>query len=229
MEKHINKYYDASKAHEAVQKGQHRAWVGGMWDEIGKLQLDFLLAQGLPRDAAFIDVGCGCFRAGVHLVNYLDSAGYYGIDISQELLDTGYEREIIPAGLQAKLPRANLVANGDFDISGFGRKFDVGIAQSVFTHLPLNHIRLCLERLAPHFAVGGVFYATTFIVPPGHDWSAPLVHERGGIRTLPTDDPYHYRVEDYAFCAASAPWKFEFIGDWNHPRNQQMLKFTRTV
>jgi hypothetical protein len=31
---------------EAVEKLGHRNYVGGMWEEIGKLQFDFLVQQG---------------------------------------------------------------------------------------------------------------------------------------------------------------------------------------
>ncbi|MEQ1438372.1 class I SAM-dependent methyltransferase [Fontimonas sp. SYSU GA230001] len=228
MSKPISNYYDAGKAHEAIQKGQHRAWVGGLWDEIGRLQGEFLRQQGLTPDMRVVDVGCGCFRGGVHLVEYLDPGRYYGIDISQELLDAGYDKEIAPRGLAAKLPRANLLCDAGFTATRFGVAFDMGLAQSVFTHLPFNHIRLCLTRLAPAFRVGGRFYATAFIVPDDQDWTQPARIPNLDAHTHPTEDPYHYRVADFAYCVERLPWTFEFIGDWGHPRGQRMLKFTRT-
>ncbi len=45
---------------------------------------------------------------------------------------------------------------------------------------------------------------------------------------MPAKNPYHYRAEDLACCAASLPWKFELIGDWDHPRDQVMVMYTRT-
>ena len=46
----------------------HREQVGGLWDEIGALQIDFLRAQGLRPGDTLLDVGCGCLRGGVHFV-----------------------------------------------------------------------------------------------------------------------------------------------------------------
>ena len=65
----------------AVMSGKHRNSVGGMWDEIGGLQRDFVLGEGLTPDMRLLDIGCGCLRAGVHFVRYLNAgweeqAGY---------------------------------------------------------------------------------------------------------------------------------------------------------
>jgi hypothetical protein len=49
---------------EAVEKLGHRNYVGGMWEEIGKLQFDFLVQQGLKPSHCFLDIGCGSFRGG---------------------------------------------------------------------------------------------------------------------------------------------------------------------
>lgn len=228
MATRISDYYDTDKTREAIQRGGHRAWIGGRWEEYGALQFDFLRSRGLRPDQRLLDVGCGCFRGGVHLVAYLNAGNYYGMDISQELLDVGYEQEIIPAGLQDKLPRSNLLSDGKFDAGRFGVSFDAGLAQSVFTHLPFNHIRLCLTRLAPVFRVGGEFFATAFIAPESSAWADDAL-QTDAVRTYATEDPYHYRIADFEYCVLGLPWRFEFIGEWGHPRGQQMLKFTRTA
>jgi hypothetical protein len=35
---------------EEIESNVHRAFVGGMWEEIGRLQFDFLRGQGLKPD-----------------------------------------------------------------------------------------------------------------------------------------------------------------------------------
>lgn len=87
----------------AIRKGRHRTRVGGQWDELGELQLEFMIAQGLRPEHRLLDVGCGALRAGIRFVDYLQPAGYYGIDINQTLLDAGFEREL-PEHLRSKLP-----------------------------------------------------------------------------------------------------------------------------
>lgn len=80
------------------------------------------------------------------LVDYLQPGNYYGIDINHSVLQAGYDREL-DDDQRARLPAENLRATDRFDID-FGVQFDMGIAQSVFTHMSLNHIRLCLYRVA---------------------------------------------------------------------------------
>ena len=116
-------YHDVDLMRDRIALGEHRDVVGGLWDELGALQFDFLRAQGLEPPDRLLDVGCGALRAGVKLVPYLEPGGYYGIDLRQELLDAGYEREIAPLGLEDRLPRENLAANGAFDATGFGVTF----------------------------------------------------------------------------------------------------------
>lgn len=226
MGQEISKYYDPEQVAAAVRDGAHRDWVGGLWEEMGRLQYEFVRQRGLQPRMRFLDIGCGCFRAGVYLIEYLNPGCYYGIDLSQALMDAGYEKELAPRGLTWKLPKANLLCDDGFHVERFGVMFDMALAQSVFTHLPFNHIRLCLTRLAAAMRPGGVFYATAFISDPA-DWAQEITHPRGGITTHPAADPYHYRVDDFAYCVAGLPWRFEFVGDWGHPRSQAMLMFTR--
>lgn len=228
MEKKISSYYDLENIGELVQQGKHRNVVGGLWDEVGQLQFSFVKNRKLTPEMRLLDVGCGCLRGGIHFIRFLENGHYYGIDLSQDLLNAGYECELGNLDLQHKLPRENLLCDADFDAREFGVLFDVAIAQSVFTHLPLNLIKLCLTRLAEVVRVDGVFYATVFLSPDSHDWTKPLMHSPGGVTTFPASDPFHYQVEDLACCVTGLPWRFELIGDWEHPRNQSMVKFTRT-
>lgn len=43
---------------------------------------------------------------------------------------------------------------------------------------------------------------TIFLYTSSLDWTQPLLHSPEGISSFPADDPYHYRVEDLAYCAA---------------------------
>ena len=198
-----------------------------MWEEIGQLQFEFLKSRNLQPHHKLLDLGCGCFRAGVHLIDYLQSGQYFGIDISQELLDAGYAKELTPLGLDKKLPPTNLLCSLDFEAERFGVRFDMAIAQSVFTHLSFNHLRQCLARLAPAMNAGAVFYITAFICPAEKDATCPIKHDPGGIVTSPVSDPFHYQSDDFQYAAKGLPWRVEVIGNWDHPRNQSMVAFHR--
>ncbi len=213
---------------ESVEEGQHRHAVGGLWEEMGRLQLAFLKEQGVMPQTRVLDIGCGCLRAGVHLVDYLEAGHYAGTDISQSLLDAGYDVELAEKGLQAKLPRHHLMVDGAFHFQGLPFSPEVALAQSLFTHLPLNYLRLCLYRLRSRMAAAGRFYATFFITQDIDRWVEPLNHSPGDIVTYPDKDPYHYLARDIELAGKDTGWDAQIIGDWNHPRAQHMVCFHAT-
>ncbi len=142
----------------------------------------------------------------------------------------GGGRELEPRGLTHKLPRENLLCDKEFEFDRFAGepRFDMALAQSLFTHLPLNHLRLCLERLAPHMPRGAKFFATVFHCQDDRAWSRPIVHEPGGVTTYPARDPYHHRTADLEHCARGLAWHVAAPRNWHHPCNQSLVVFTRT-
>jgi hypothetical protein len=222
-----NIYDDTDRMHYAVNNGHHRAVIGGMWEELGTLQTEFLKARGLQPNHALIDIGAGSFRAGVKLVPYLDPGNYYAIDLQASLLEAGYMREILPAGLGHRFPLQNFAATGTFDISGFGRQFDFGIAQSVFSHLPIALLGNCLAAAAPHLRGGGQLFVTMFFAPENAA-DKPFTQMPGGFVTAPDHDPFHTTLGALGRVASLATgWQLSMIGNWGHPFNQQMTCFTR--
>ena len=223
----ISNYYDKDGIAAAVESGAHREIIGGMWDEIGDLQLSFLKAQGLSPEHVLLDIGCGSLRLGVRAVEYLQPGRYWGTDLNATLLDAGYDREIASAGLSGKLQRSHLIEDGDFDFPGLPRHVDFAMATSVFTHVPLNHIRLCLVKLGRHVTSPSRFFFSVFTPPGGLPVTESHTQPKGGKVTHPHRDPYHYCEADLHFAAAGTPWSIEFIGDWGHPRNQMMVRATK--
>ena len=223
----LGSYEDVEAIERSVIAGRHRDVVGGLWDEIGRLQLDFLVANGLARSSKLIDVGCGCLRGGTQFISYLDDNLYFGIDSHLTLLDAGYDIELRALGLGKKLQRSNLVCNSEFNFDAFSTKFDFAIAQSLFTHMPLNQIKLCLSRLAMKMNPGGKFFATFFLVGEEHPFGEPSTRT-GGVTSFDAKDPYHYRFSDLAHLCHGLPWKANLHGEWGHPRGQHMVEFLWT-
>lgn len=219
-------YYDPAAMQAGVDDNHHRDVIGGLWDEVGTLQMKFLLEQGLSPDHCLLDVGCGALRLGVKAIEYLAPDRYYGTDLNEVLIRAGYERELSPAQ-QAKVPWAHFGVNEDFNFDFLDQAMDVAIAQSVFTHLPFNYLRRCLNNLAPHMKSGGRFFVTYFECLEGQDLFSPIAQPHGGVITHDYQDPFHYRLADLSFAMEQDQWAFEPIGDWNHPRGQQMACFRR--
>jgi SAM-dependent methyltransferase len=208
---------------DAIAKGVHRTWVGGKWNTHGKRQVDFLLGHGLTPATRFLDVGCGSLRAGRHLVDHLDAGNYFGIDVNQSVVQAGYDVELNDAQ-RAKLPIGNLRATDRFDVD-FGVTFDMAIAQSLFTHISLNNIRLCLYRVAKVVRPGGVFFVTFFEEPPSTPIDA-ILPTRGKSKYHERNIFWYHR-RDIRWAARCAPWEWRYIGKWGHPVDQRMVALTR--
>ena len=215
----INRYVDEELMRQRIANEGHRRVIGGLWEELGTLQCDFLIAQGLEPHHKVLDIGCGSLRAGVPLARYLEPGGYYEIDISESLIETGYEQEIVTAGLVDRLPRDHLHVTDAF-MAPFGVFFDFGIAQSLFSHLSLDYFANCLVALARTFKSGGVIYATFF------EGEGEQVERPDGIITHSTRDPFHFPKAEI-LAMATTDWALEWVGDWGHPRGQIMVRARR--
>ncbi len=80
-------------------------------------QFEYLRDRDLPRDATFLDYGCGPVAAGVYFIEYLDAGKYVGVDISKKSIDVG-EELIRARGLDAKKPRLLYTPKGDMGTAG---------------------------------------------------------------------------------------------------------------
>ena len=204
-----------------IQAGAHRDFVGGLWDQVGTLQFDFLVKQGLEPHHRFLDMGCGAMRGGVHFVRYLNAGHYYGLDFNASLLEAG-QHELSKAGLLSKKPQ--LLVDDQFDVGRFATKFEYALALSLFTHLPMNHIVRCLVEVGRSLATGGCLFATFFEAPQSAHLNA-LAHSPGGIVTQYDRDPYHQSVEEMRWLANAAGLRLAHVEEWGHPRGQKILKF----
>lgn len=216
----VNNYWQQLDGDE-IDRNEHRDFIGGLWDELGQLQFDYLLDQGLQQTHQLLDVGCGALRGGLHFVRYLEPGHYCGIDVNASLIQAG-EIELARAGIEDN--DARLLADADFNVAEFGRNFDYAVAVSVFTHLSANHIQLALSRVAGVLNPGAAFYATFFEAPYDAHID-PITHPSGGTITRFERDPYHQSFEELAVLARRAGLEPELIGDFGHPRGQHIAAF----
>jgi ubiquinone/menaquinone biosynthesis C-methylase UbiE len=204
-----------------IDSGAHRAFVGGLWEEIGRLQFDFLVEQGLKPSHMLIDVGCGALRGGVHFVRYLQPGHYFGLDINSTLVKAG-QQELANAGLADRNPQ--LIVDDKFQLCRFDQKFDFGVSVSLFTHLYLNHIARCLAEVRRVMHPGSKFFFT-FFEAPQPIYLKEIVHTPGGATTYFDSDLFHYAFEEIEGIARRCGLAAHLIGEWNHPRDQRMIRF----
>ncbi len=206
----------------------HREVVGGMWEEIGKLQFDFLVAHGLMPQHFLLDIGCGSLRGGVHFIAYLERGHYTGVDKSRELLEAGRQIELARYGLTDRHPV--LVEMDDFDFSVLKQKFHYALAQSLFTHLSLNSIIRCVVNLENALVSGGKFFASFFENPQGKFNLQSVMHPRldgPPIASYFDRDPYHYDFDVFKWICSGTALQVEYISEWGHPRDQKMIVITK--
>ena len=214
-------YQDENALRARVETGRHREVIGGLWDEMGALQLDFLISRGLKAEHFLLDLGCGSGRLAVKAVPYLAQDRYHGLDISPSLLQAARE-EVEAGGFGNRISGRTFHATSDFRPAAEMPAFDYVIAQSVFTHLPLERFGAALDAIRSHVKPGARFYATFFTAVAG---THKMHHKRGGVTTYIDRDPIHFAVEEIIGMERQKGWLANWIGEWNHPRDQQMAEF----
>lgn len=196
--------------HPHGQSPDYRLAVGGMWDIIGPLQFDFLKCQGLRPHHRLLDIGCGSMRAGRFFIAYLEPGHYFGLDTDELLVREGIKREIASEMLTEKRPQ--FAFNGRFEFP-FQERPDIAIAHALFSQLTLAQIELCLRNLrdfAPDCRLFATFNETPLAFP---NIFAP--HPR---RT------FFYTRTQLERIAQRTGWHLQYMGDWEHPRGQKMLR-----
>lgn len=202
---------------QGIRRQGHRGYVGGMWEEIGRLQFDFLRARGLTPDSYLLDIACGSLRLGVKAIPYLKAGHYLGIEKEPGLVEAGLRQELGRALEQQKRPR--IVISDRFEFEKLGQPADIAIAQSLFTHLPPALIHQCLAALRPWLQPDGVLFATYF-----------EAEREVANPDRPHDHGYfaYTRPEMEAFGQQNG-YLSRYIGDWNHPRQQVMVEYRKNA
>jgi SAM-dependent methyltransferase len=212
--------------HRVFDPDWHRRTIGNLprWEMLGDLQFEYLKERGLEPHHFLLDVGCGPLRGGVRFIDYLEPGRYYGVEKDEAVLEEARRVELPRHGLEHKDP--TLVAMADFDFRRLGQTFDYAIAQSVFTHLPLNNIIRCLVRMEDALHEGGRFYATIWENPEGKR-NLEDIRQSDHKVTHFDSDSFHYDFATFEWIADGTGLSVEHLGRWGHPQNQVMLLFTK--
>ena len=196
-----------------VARYGHRDYVGGAWDQMGKLQFDFLVARGLKPQDVFLDVACGAFRGGVFFIRYLDRGNYLGIEKEELLITEGIAKELGPELVEEKAPE--IVISGAFEFQKLSKTPSFALAQSLFTHLCSADIELCLGNLRAFVRPGCRLYASFF-----------ETHAvRTNYKTSHAHVSFFYTRRQMERLGEEHGWRAAYIGGWRHPAGQVMMEF----
>lgn len=130
----------------------HHRFCGGPW-LVGRKDFDQLIACGVKPTDCVLDLGCGAGRVGIWLISYLEAQRYCGVDNHLRSLVAFAAYECLLHNLFPKQPR--LMLSNDFEVPGFGVKFDVVLDLHVTTHLPPDRIERAFKQIAPTCRIGG--------------------------------------------------------------------------
>jgi hypothetical protein len=205
--------YPKPQGPEGVRILGHREYVGGAWREIGNLQFEYLVNQGLRPEHYLIDIACGSLRGGVHFVRYLEPGHYLGIEKEASLVQAGIDKELSKEVYNAKKPE--LVVSSTFEFTKFSSRPHFALAQSLFTHLPPKIITDCFHKLRDFIREDGVFYATYFEAAAERK-NPPEADDHAG---------FFYTRKQMCQFGESTGWRFDYVGDWSHPRRQVMIRY----
>lgn len=159
-------YLEAYAKHTDMRTDEDpHAAVGGMWEELGKLQFEFLVENGLRPHHQMLDIGCGTLRGGRHFIQYLDAGNYTGTDISARAIEVAGQL-VESEGLSQKRPTLRVSTGMDLRFEEFGpQSFDYLLAQSVFTHLKTEHIEECFQHIGRIMRPEALFFFTYYEGP----------------------------------------------------------------
>ena len=187
--------------------------VGGMWEEIGKLQFDFLVNNSLQPNHRLLDIGCGTLRGGRHFIKYLKAEKYSGIDISPKTIEYG-KQLVKQEGLAEKQPRLLVSNNKDLTFREFdGEIFDYLLAQSVFTHLKPESIYECFQNIGRIMSQDSVFFFT---------FKEASEFKQTGLKDFCYPFSFFQSLADkYGFNL------MDLSGEYKHPRGQRTAMLSK--
>ncbi len=98
---------------EQLSQGKPHATLGGNLKEedfetSGKPMFERLKGFGLTEDDICVDYGCGTLRVGIHTIRYLKPGNFWGLEISEFLVEEG--RKLIGELAEEKKPHLHVIS-----------------------------------------------------------------------------------------------------------------------
>ncbi len=128
--------------------------------EAGSYWKDVLEAYGLSKEHNVLDIGCGCGKQALHLV---DICSYQGLDILEESIN--FCKENISPNFKLLEFHNDFYSQSEFKnpLPYKDEEFDFIILLSVFTHMMPDDVEMYLEEIKRILKPGGMVFATFFL------------------------------------------------------------------
>lgn len=183
--------------------------LGSRWESC---KWTFLSSKGCsPRNVCWTS-GVAVCVPGAYFLDYLEPGNYLGLDKEQELVTLGLTRELKPGLLKRRSPSS--LSRPHLSLSGSRKSRRCPLPEVDLHAFRSSGHRRYLKKLRAFVDVGHVLYATFFEGEAGSN---------------------HKESHDiWAFCyprtqmeqfGQETGWKPHYIGDWNQPRNQMMMRY----
>ena len=192
MEQYGKEYYDRCKA-----KGIDYAFYGNWQKQYTKLVVFMSQIYMMDyRDKAMLDIGCAC---GVNLRAFKETRifdQYYGIDISEYLINLGKEK----VGLSNDELRVGSSTELPFD----NNSIDFIHCSQLFEHLEKEDILKTIDEIERVIIKGGKVFITLDAIKPGRN-----------KKTVLAQDVSHITAKDKEWWYATLKNKFDIEPDVN--------------
>lgn len=202
-----------------------RQYVGGLFDEIGKWQFDVITQnRTLNTNTKFVDIACGCFRLGKYMIDYLDDGCYYGLDIAEDVVNHGLEKELRSDQRPGSKKDPTIWLTDNFDFSKIENGYDLAWANSLFSHLDEKDIGKCFEGLNKVSEKDNIFMFTYF------NSDNPFADSRNSRNVngkSHSNKMFIYSLKEMQEIAGGYGWSVEPIEEQTHPRDQLVVKSTK--
>ena len=139
----------------------------------------------MNTESKVLDIGCGCLRIGIKLINFLEKNCYYGIEPNKFMLDAGIKHLLNGTANDSKDPSFSNTTSfqlDDFKVD----KFDYFIARSIWTHASKEQIIAMLDLFESSSRSGAKFFTSIVKNNPknldyqGSDWVGKS-HEKNSV------------------------------------------------
>lgn len=175
----------------------------------------------------FLDIGAGDIVLGEKLDNIGTPQKFFVHDLSEKSIDVGLER------LKSTGINTDIFHKSVSDCFDFGtikdQEVDAAFSNSLFSHLSIELITLCLRNLSPKMKNGSSYLTSMIILPDNterssYDWSyidSPFAQHN----SYANKNPFHYTKNTLENLRANdMGFEFKHIHEYGHPF-QKLVEF----